>query len=117
MPRELETHTILTTICKTQTLKFLGVKLWFFQKLCTDGRAGPYKRRIKDKGVTEDEMVGWHHRLNGQKFEQTQGESEGQGSLVCCRPWGHKESDMTEQLNNKYPFYICGESISLSDMI
>ena len=47
-------------------------------------------------------MVGWHHRLNGHKFEQTQGDVEGQVSLACCNPWGHKESDMTEQLiNNK----------------
>ena len=51
------------------------------------------------KGATEDEMVGWHHQLNGQEFEQTLGDSEGQGSLVCCSPWGHKELDMTEQLN------------------
>ena len=45
-------------------------------------------------------MVGWHHQLNGHEFEQTLGDSEGQGSLACCSPWGHKESDMTEQLNN-----------------
>ena len=50
--------------------------------------------------MTEDEIIGWHHRLNGQKFEQTPGDSEGQGSLVCCSPWGCRESDMTEQLNN-----------------
>ena len=49
--------------------------------------------------MTEDEMVGWHHRLSGYEFEQTLGDSEGQGSLECCSPWGHKESDMTEQLN------------------
>ena len=102
MPRELETHTLSTTTCKTQTLKFLCAKLWFVQQSCTDGRVGPYKRRRKEKGATEDEMVGWHHRLNGQKFEQTQGDGEGQVSLACFRPWGHKESDMTEQLiNNK----------------
>ena len=47
-------------------------------------------------GVTEDEMVGWHHQLNGHEFEQTLGESEGQGSLAWCSPWGRKESDMTE---------------------
>ena len=41
--------------------------------------------------MTEDEMVGWHHRLNEHEFEQTPGESEGQGSLACCSPWGHKE--------------------------
>ena len=50
--------------------------------------------------MTEDEMVGWHHRLNGHKFEQALGDCEGQGSLECCSPWGHKESDMTERLNN-----------------
>ena len=50
--------------------------------------------------MTEDEMVGWHHRLNGDEFEQTPGESEGQGSLECCSSWGHKEPDMTEQLNS-----------------
>ena len=54
------------------------------------------KRR---RGATEDEMVGWHHRLNAHEFEQTPGNSEGQGSLVCCSPWGRKELDMTEQLN------------------
>ena len=49
----------------------------------------------EEKGVTEDEMAGWHHRLNGHEFEQTLGDSEGQGSLVCCSSQGHKESDTT----------------------
>ena len=49
--------------------------------------------------MTEDEMVGWHHQLNGHEFEQTPGDGKGQGSLACCSPWGHKEPDMTEQLN------------------
>ena len=53
-----------------------------------------------EKGATEEEMVGWHHRLNGHEFEQTLGDSEGQGSLVCCSLWGHKESDRTERLSN-----------------
>ena len=48
--------------------------------------------------MTEDEMVGWHHRLND--FEQALGDGEGQGSLTCYSPWGRKESDMTEGLNN-----------------
>ena len=50
--------------------------------------------------MTEDEMVRWHHRLNGHEFEQVPGDREGRGSLACCCPWGHKESDMTERLNN-----------------
>ena len=45
-------------------------------------------------------MVGWHHWLNGHEFEQTPGDSEEQGSLECCSSWGHKEADMTQQLNN-----------------
>ena len=48
-----------------------------------------------------DEMVEWHHRLNGHKSEQTLGDSEGQGSLAYCSLWGHRESDMTKQLNKK----------------
>ena len=50
--------------------------------------------------MTEDEMVGCHHRLTEHEFEQTSGDSEGQGSLACCSPWGHKESDTTERLNS-----------------
>ena len=56
--------------------------------------------RQEKKGTTEDKIVGWHHRLNGHDFEQALGGGEGQGSLVCCSPWGHKESDTTKQLNN-----------------
>ena len=56
--------------------------------------------RQEEKEMTEDEMVGWHHQLNGHEFEQAPGDGEGQGSLECCSPWGHKESDATEQLNN-----------------
>ena len=55
--------------------------------------------RQKEKGTTEDEMVGWYHRLNGHEFERAPGVIDGQGSLKCCSPWGHKESDTTEQLN------------------
>ena len=56
--------------------------------------------RQEEKEMTEDEMVGWHYCLNGHEFEQSQGDSEGQGGLGCCSPWGHKESDITEWLNN-----------------
>ena len=50
----------------------------------------------EEKGTPEDEMGGWHHQLNGHEFVQTLGDSEGQGSLACCNPWGRKELDMTE---------------------
>ena len=46
-------------------------------------------------------MVGWYHQLNGDEFEKTVGDGEGEGDLACCSPWGHKESDTTQQLNNK----------------
>ena len=49
--------------------------------------------------MTEDEIVGCHHQLNGHEFEWTPGVGDGQGTLVCCNPWGHKESDTTERLN------------------
>ena len=53
-------------------------------------------------------MVGWHHRLNGHEFEQTPGDSEGQRSLVCCNPWGHKELDTAQRLNNNNIYaFIC----------
>ena len=55
----------------------------------------------EEKGMTEDEIVGWHHQLNGHEFEQTMGDSEGQGSLVNCSPWGCKESDSTEAIEQK----------------
>ena len=55
--------------------------------------------RQKEKRMTENEMIGWHHQLDGHEFEQALGDGEGQGSLACCSPWGRKESDMTGQLN------------------
>ena len=54
----------------------------------------------EEKGTTEDEMVGWHHRLKGQESEQTPGLGDGQGSLACCSSRGHKESDMTKRVSN-----------------
>ena len=62
---------------------------WRWERLRTGG-----------EGATEDEIVGWHHGFSGHKFEQTLGDSEGQGSLACCSPWGRNVSDKTEQLNN-----------------
>ena len=53
----------------------------------------------EERGMTEDEMVGWHHQLSWHGFKQTSQVGDGQGSLACCSPWGHKELDMTEQLS------------------
>ena len=69
---------------------------WLTGKDCDAGKDW----RQEEKGTTEDEMVGWHHWLNGHEFKQAPGDGEGQGSLACCSPWGCKESDMTEWLNN-----------------
>ena len=65
------------------------VKSWLIRK---DPDAMKDSRQ-EEKGTTEDEIVGWHHRLNGREFEQAPGDGEGQGSLACCNPWGYKESD------------------------
>ena len=70
----------------------LDVKSWLLRK---DSDAGKDWRQ-EEKGTTENEMVGWHHRLDGHKFEQTLGVGDGQGSLACCSPWGFKELDTTE---------------------
>ena len=59
--------------------------------------------RQEEKGMTEDEMVGWHHWLHGPAFEQAPGDGDGQGGLACCDSWGRKESDITEQLNSSKP--------------
>ena len=66
---------------------------------CQDPDAGKDWRQ-EEKGMTEDEMVGWHHWLNGHEFEQALEDGEGQGSLACCSSWDHKELDMNELLNN-----------------
>ena len=72
-------------------------------------------RRQEEKGMTVDEMVGWHHWLNGHEFEQTPGNSEGQGRLVCCSPWGCKELDMTEWLNSNNDYTLIFFTILLMD--
>ena len=82
----------------------LKLKLQYFGHLT--GRTDSLEKtlmlgKIKDgrRRRQEDEMVGGHHRLNGREFEQALGVGDGQGSLVCCSPWGHKELDTTERLN------------------
>ena len=71
------------------------VKSWLIGKDPDAGRDWGQE----EKGTTEDEMAGWHHQLDGHEFEWTLGVGDGQGGLACCDSWGHKESDMTEQLN------------------
>ena len=70
-------------------------KNWLIGK---DPDAGQYWR-LEEKWMTEDEMVGWHHQLDGHEFEQALGVGDGQGSLACCSPWCWKESDTTGRLN------------------
>ena len=62
--------------------------------------------------MTEDEMVGWHHQLSQHEFEQAPGVGDGQGGLVCCRSWCHKESDRTEQMNNNNTYVINSKTTS-----
>ena len=69
--------------------------------------------RQEEKEVTEDEMVGWHHRLNGHEFEQTLGDGEGQGSLSFLSPWSCKESDMTEWLSNNKNEIVVNKVLTL----
>ena len=86
------------------SLEGLKLKLQYFGHLM--GRTDSLGKSLmlgkiegRGEGMTEDEMVGWHHQLNGHEFEQTQGDGDEQESLECCSPWGHKESDTTEQLS------------------
>ena len=62
--------------------------------------------RQEEKGMTEDEMVGWQHRLNGHKWEQALGDDEGLKSLACCSPWGYEELDTTEQVNKNNKVHV-----------
>ena len=98
----------------------LKLKLQFFGHLM--GRDDSLEKTLmlgkmgeqEEKGVAEDEMVRWQNRLKGQEFEQTPEDSEGQGSLVCYSPWGHKESDTTEWWNNKFLLVLYSLYLALS---
>ena len=82
------------------------VKSWLIWKDPDAGKDGGQE----EKGTTEDEMVEWHHRLNGHGFGWTLGVGDGQGGLACCGSWGCKKSDMTEWLNWTDIVYMCVES-------
>ena len=87
---------------ETPILWPLDAKNWLLGKDLDAGKDW----RQEGKGMTEDEMVGWHHRLNGQEFEQASGVGDGQGSLECCSPWGRTELDTTEWLNWTWKIYL-----------
>ena len=96
-------QSILMKISPEYSLEGLMLKLklqYFSHMIQRDPDAGKDWGQ-EEKGITEDKIVGWHHQLNGHEFEQAPGDSEGQGSLACCSPWGHKESDTTSWLKNK----------------
>ena len=86
---------IWKTDAETPILQPPNVKNWLIWK---DPDAGKDWRQ-EEKGTTEDEMVGWHHQLNGHEFEQAPGVGDEQGSLACCSPWGCKELGTADELN------------------
>ena len=86
-------------------LQYFGCLMWRAKLIRKDLDAGKDWRQ-KEKGIWVDEMVGWHHWLDGHESEQALGNGEGQGSLACCSPWGSKELDMTEQLNNNHHTWL-----------
>ena len=95
-------HSILKEISPGCSLEgmMLKLKLQYFGHLMrrVDSDAGRDWGQ-EDKGMTEDEMAGWYHQLDGPEFESTPGDGDGQGGLACCDSWGPKESDTTERLN------------------
>ena len=102
-------QSILKVISPDYSLEGLMLKLQYFGHQIW--RTGSLEKtltwerlRVEKKGTIEDEMVGWHHWLNGHEFEQALGVADGQGSLAYYSPWSHKESDTTEQLNWTEPF-------------
>ena len=105
---------------KLQSFGHLMRRSWLIWK---DPDAGKDSGQ-EEKGATEDEMVGWHHQLDGHEFEQTPGVGYGQGGLASCSSWGHKESDMTKRLNfvkvklNIYCFWSAsGEDVLISSFL
>ena len=94
-PKGNQSWVLIGTDAESPILWPPDVKRWFIGK-----DSDPEKDWSQEEnGTTEEEVVGWYHQLNGHEFEQALGDGEGQGRLACCSPWGHKESDMTEQLN------------------
>ena len=104
-------QSIVKEISPEYSLEGLMVKFQYFGHLIW--RTDSFEKKPLMLGKVEgrrrrrqDEMVGWHHWLDGHEFEQAQGAGDGQGGLVCCSPWGHKESDMTERVDWLIFFYL-----------
>ena len=97
-------QSILKEISPEYTLEGLMLKLQYLATWCEElthlKRSWCWERLKAGGRGWQDEMVGWHHQLNGHEFEQALGDGERQGSLVCCRPWSHKELDTTVWLKN-----------------
>ena len=92
---KIKLHTVSEAKFKDNEMLFCITDLWMVVDTNSNTRIFVFTWGQEEKGVTEDEMVGWHHQLNGHEFEQTLGDGEAQGSLTCCSHWGHKESDTT----------------------
>ena len=97
--KEINPEYSLTWLMLKLKPQYFGHLMWRANSLEKNPDAGKDWGEEENR-ATEDEMVGWHHQLTGHEFEQTPRDSEGQGKLVCCSPWAHKESDTTEWLNN-----------------
>ena len=97
--KSLTVFIVSPSICREVMGLMLKLKLQHFGHLIRGVDSLEKILGQEEKGTTEDEMAGWHHRLEGHEFGWTPGVGDGQGGLVCCNSWGHKESDTTEQLN------------------
>ena len=93
-------------------LQSFGHLIWRTDSLEKTNDAGK-DWRWEERGMTEDEIVGWHHWLDGHEFEQAPGVGDGWGRLACCSPWGHKESGRTERLNWTTSFFLTANSMLL----
>ena len=110
-------QSILKEIIPEYSLEGLLLKLQYFGHLMWRADSSGKTLMLKDwrqgkKGMTQDEMVAWHHWLNQHEFEQTPGDGKGQGSLAWCSPWGHKELDMTA--TELIDWYVCLAVLNIS---
>ena len=107
--KEISPEYSLVRLMPKLKLQYFGHMMWRTDSLEKTLMLGKIWRQ-QGKGMTEDEMVGWHHWLDKHEFEQALGVGYGQGSLACYTPWGRKESDMTERLNWTW---TCREEIAV----